>query len=224
MQKIERRFLSGTELRAKRDGQPLGVVGYAAVFDQLSKDLGGFREKIASGTFASAITEKQDVRCLFNHDVNHVLGRTTSGTLRLLEDSIGLEFDCDFPDNTFSRDLIASIKRGDISQCSFSFRCVEDDWSPDNAIRTLRDVDLLDVSPVTFPAYPQTSLDARALLWPGGAPDELNRALREPTKGISYLFIGKPTPQPAPVRPFDPELETLRARARVRLAELKIRG
>jgi len=216
----ERRYLSGLDLRAKRDG-PLGCIGYAAVFNQLSEDLGGFREKIRYGAFSPAICGGEDVRCLFNHDVNMILGRTTSGTLRLKEDSIGLEFDCDFPDTQIARDVYASIKRRDISNCSFSFRCVSDSWSPDRNIRELIEVDLFDVSPVTFPAYPDPSVSARSLLWPNGTPTEVSRALSGPPKGIAYFFIGAPKP-PEPFRPFDPELETLRARARVRLAELKI--
>jgi len=220
MQKTERRFLSGLELRVKRAGQPLGVVGYAAVFDSLSEDLGGFREKIQKGTFAHAIADRADVACLFNHDPNMILGRTTAGTLRLTEDDIGLQFDCDLPDTQIGRDTYTSIKRGDIQKCSFGFCCVADQWSADNLIRTLTDVDLYDVSPVTYPAYHATSLDARSLLWPSGEPEEVRRALKGPTKGVSYFFLGKPKPAP-PFRPFNAKLETERARARVRLAELQ---
>jgi uncharacterized protein len=166
--KTERRYLAGAELRATGGNR---LEGYAAVFNSLSEDLGGFRESINPGAFARAIREKQDVRCLFNHDRGAVLGRTRAGTLRLAEDSVGLHFDCDLPDTSTARDLHALIKRGDISQCSFGFVCRDDRWAEESGEvrRRLLDVDLTDVSAVTVPAYSDTSVSARSL-WPDGAP------------------------------------------------------
>lgn len=150
----------------KRDDAPAGrLVGHAAVFNSLSEDLGGFRELIAPGAFASSIA-KDDVRALFNHDPNFVLGRTSSGTLRLAEDMRGLAIEVDMPDTQTIRDLVtAPVQRGDVSQMSFAFETVTDEWRKDTAgdwTRTLVEVRLYDVSPVTFPAYPATDVSARS--------------------------------------------------------------
>lgn len=161
----ERRFIT-TELRVSRDDDKAKIVGYAAVFNSWSEDLGGFREKIQPGAFGKTI-KKADVRALFNHDSNIVLGRTKSGTLRLKEDNTGLHMEIDPPDTQAARDLMTLIERGDITQQSFAFRTVEDDWKYKNngneAERTLIEVELHDVSPVTYPAYPDTSVGLRSL-------------------------------------------------------------
>lgn len=152
----------------KRDDKTARLIGHAAVFSQLSEDLGGFREQIAPGAFADAI-KADDVRALFNHDSNYVLGRTGSGTLRLSEDVRGLAIEIDLPDTQTIRDLVAApIERGDVSQMSFGFsvRPGGQDWAKDDAgqvVRTLKRVRLFDVSPVTFPAYRQTDIAMREL-------------------------------------------------------------
>lgn len=157
------------EIRAKTDADTgkRSLRGHAAVFEELSEDLGGFREKIRAGAFAEAI-KTDDVRALFNHDPNHVLGRSTSGTLRMKEDKDGLLVDIDLPDTQVARDLHTSVERGDISQMSFGFSVREggQEWFEDDdgqAIRTLTNLRLFDVSPVTYPAYPQTDVAARSL-------------------------------------------------------------
>lgn len=174
MQKREFRIVASAQFRAtKRDDGGLSIEGYAAVFDQptvlWSDSLGEVREVVRPGTFTRAIKEKQDVRCLFNHDSSAVLGRTKSGTLELSEDKEGLHYRCDLPDTQLARDLHTSIERGDIDQCSFGFCCVEDDVTTErhkdgtvDVMRELKDVDLLDVSPVTYPAYEGTSVAARS--------------------------------------------------------------
>ena len=151
------------ELRAAGDDAPPVIFGYAAVFNQLSEDLGGFRERIAPGAFTKALGD--DVRALFNHDPNIVLGRTRAKTLRISEDQKGLAIEIDPPDTPAAASLIESLRRGDISQMSFGFQTVEDQWDLiDGAmIRTLLDVRLFDVSPVTYPAYPQTEAALRSL-------------------------------------------------------------
>lgn len=140
------------------------IRGYAAVFDKKSEDLGGFREDIKPGAFAETL-KKADVRALFNHDPNYVLGRNKSGTLSLAEDEKGLSIDIDPPDTQFARDLMVSINRGDINQMSFGFITKKDSWEnlddDSKRLRHLEEVELLDVSPVTFPAYPQTSVAVR---------------------------------------------------------------
>lgn len=151
------------ELRQSADGKLKTLVGYAAVFNSMSEDM-GFREIIAPGAFKRALKEGQDVRALTNHDSQYILGRTKSGTLRMKEDDHGLLIECDPPDTTYGRDLMESVARGDIDQMSFSFRCITDKWEMRDgvALRTLVDVDLYDVSPVTFPAYPATEIGLRS--------------------------------------------------------------
>lgn len=164
--KKEVRVFPAEELRVRRDddGNPI-IQGHAAVFNKLSLDLGGFREKVAKGTFERAIKE-DDVRALFNHDPNHVLGRTKSKTLRMAEDDRGLGVEIDPPETQMGRDVVTSIDRGDLDGMSFGFRTIKDSWehgedgAPD--IRTLEEVELFDVSPVTFPAYPDTNVAVRS--------------------------------------------------------------
>jgi hypothetical protein len=146
------------EIRKDDDAKPK-LVGYAAVFNSLSEDLGGFREKIEPGAFKKTIKDA-DVRALWNHDSNYVLGRTKSGTLSLKEDDKGLYIEIDPPDTQWSRDLMASIKRKDVDQMSFGFRTIIDEWEEKGKenIRTLKEVELFDVSPVTWPGYPKTNV------------------------------------------------------------------
>jgi len=158
---IEKRAFP-VEWREDSEGK---IKGYSAVFNRLSGDLGGFKEKIAPGAFTKTLAES-DVRALFNHDPNFVLGRTKSGTLELREDEKGLWMEVEPPDTQWARDLVTTIKRGDIDQQSFAFRTIKDTWTNEEGklpIRTLNEVQLFDVSPVTYPAYPQTSVDVRAL-------------------------------------------------------------
>lgn len=154
------------------DSNPLAIEGYAAKFGKYSQDLGGFKEIIKAGAFSRAIAEGQDVRCLFNHDPNFVLGRTGAKTLTVKEDETGLFYRCELPNTQVARDLHTSIARGDISQCSFSFSAVLQKWTDEQleadgpfiATRELQDVDLFDCSPVTYPAYLDTEVSARALV------------------------------------------------------------
>lgn len=178
--KLEFRIFAGAQLRAKGNGT--GIEGYAAVFNKRSENLGGFREVIITGAFSRMLREKQDVRALFNHDANLVLGRVLSRTLRMREDSRGLYFECDLPSTRAARDVYALVERRDVTGCSFSFNVPDGGqrWSegrdPETgeltAFRDLTDLDVRDVGPVTFPAYPQTSVDSR-MLWPNGEPSEV---------------------------------------------------
>ena len=163
---IERRHFNSEIRIEEREGDQLPrITGYAAVFDKLSENLGGFREKIAPGAFDNILGD--DVRALFNHDANHVLGRTKSGTLAIGIDANGLTYSIDPPDTQSARDLMASMKRGDIDQSSFGFTVDDDDWVEDDDGRTIRTIKkvsrLYDVSPVTYPAYPDTSAATRSL-------------------------------------------------------------
>ncbi len=193
------------EIRENEAGDPIGFRGYLARFNELSEDLGGFREKIQHGTFAKTIKES-DIRFLLNHDPNIVLGRNTAGTLRLRERSAGLWFENDLPDTTQARDLMVNVKAGNITQGSFGFKTVRDKWKEDAEpiVRTLQEVKLIDVSLVTFPAYPSTSVSARfstvaeALATAGEDGGELNsaelRALATHAKEVQqYLSVEPPT-------------------------------
>jgi uncharacterized protein len=164
---IERRafVVEGLEVE-EREGKVAIMRGHAAVFNQLSEDLGGFREQIVPGAFVEAI-ERDDVRALVNHDSTLILGRNRAGTLKLKEDERGLLVEIDPPDTQYARDLLVSMKRGDITQMSFGFTVKPggQDWAKDEegrTIRTLKKLRLFDVSPVTYPAYPQTDIAARS--------------------------------------------------------------
>lgn len=158
--------IQAAELRVKRDddGAPTGIAGYAAVFDTPTELMPGLREQIAKGAFTSALARPDDVRALFNHDSNYVLGRTKADTLRLEEDAKGLRFDVDMPDTQIARDVATSIERGDVDGSSFSFRVTSEKWDDEDAgeLRTLLDLELFDVGPVTFPAYVDTSVATRS--------------------------------------------------------------
>ena len=162
---IEKRAFQTTEIEVREDGEKRTIAGYAAKFNLLSEDLGFFREKIKPGAFASSISG--DIRALWSHNTDLVLGRTRNNTLRLQEDSEGLFFELDLPDTQLGRDTFTTIKRGDVSGMSFGFMVRKDSWergtngAPD--IRTLEDVELFEVSPTAFPAYPQTDVSARSL-------------------------------------------------------------
>jgi HK97 family phage prohead protease len=161
---IERRFVA-VEVRVVEDGdgQP-HIQGYGAIFNEWSLDLGGFRESIEPGAFTKTLREA-DIRSLWNHNPDYVLGRNKSDTLRLYQDERGLGYDVIPPDAQWARDLRVSIERGDISQASFGFETLRDRWDQDedgNVTRRLLEVKLFDVGPVTFAAYPQTSAEARS--------------------------------------------------------------
>lgn len=150
---------------ARSEGKGMTLSGYPAKFNKLSRDLGGFRENILPGAFRSTLAGQADVRALMNHNPDLILGRTTSGTLRLVEDQTGLAMNCDLPDTQTARDLATSIDRGDINQGSFRFRVNTDNWRQmgGETIRDLSDVELMDVSVVTFPAYEDTVASVRSI-------------------------------------------------------------
>lgn len=157
--------LGDIELRAA--GSSLVARGYAYVFNKYSQDLGGFVERIAPGAGAKSIGD-HDIRALFNHDPNHILGRMGAGTLRMGEDGTGGWYEIDIPDTTLGRDLSESLKRGDISGSSFGFRLMPDgeDWSLSEQgfpVRTLNAFAIRDVGPVVFPAYVDTSAALKRL-------------------------------------------------------------
>lgn len=151
------------EVRKNADGSR-SIGGYAATFNDLSQDLSGFKEKIAPGVFKQSLKDNPDVLCLYGHDDNQILGRGSSGTLEISEDSKGLKFTCKLPDTSTARDLIALMERDDIRSMSFGFYCIEDDWNEVNgqAIRTLIQVVLFEISVVGMPAYESSSVSLRS--------------------------------------------------------------
>lgn len=163
---VEHRFSGDVqEVRAMEDGVNR-LRGYALKWDQ-SYNMFGFSESISREALKDA--DMSDVRALLNHDSNIVLGRTTSGTLRLRSDEIGLAYEIDLPDTQAGRDLAISVKRGDITQSSWGFSLnsnEDDDWTRSEAgdHRTIKRVRRVwDVSPVTFPANPDTTVAKRSL-------------------------------------------------------------
>lgn len=172
---IETRVFHSEVRSAVTDDGKKQVRGYAAVFGMESEDLGGFIEVIEPGFFRRVLGD--DVRALKNHNDDFVLGRTKSGTLRIKEDDRGLYYEYDDPGTTYSEDLLRSIERGDIDQSSFGFwvaaggerkeiierggkRIVKRTLLPGGAEK------LFDVSPVTYPAYPDTTVAKRSIeLW-----------------------------------------------------------
>jgi uncharacterized protein len=154
------------EVRKNADGSR-SIAGYAAVFNGLSQDLGGFKEKISPGAFKESLSDNPDVLIYFGHDHNQILGRVSSGTLTIAEDAKGLKFRCVLPNTSTANDLIELMERGDISSMSFGFYVPDggDDWSEVNGqiVRTLNNVVLLEVSVVGQPAYTQASVSLRSL-------------------------------------------------------------
>lgn len=162
MKKTERRTFTVRDIEARQaeDGT-MRMAGYAAVFNEASLPL-PFIEKIAPGAFSKTLQETPDVRLLANHE-GLPMARTKNGTMRLYEDETGLYFEAELANTQEARDLYTLVERGDVDQMSFAFRVIRQNWSKDRTERTLTEVSLADgdVSIVTYPAYPATSVEAR---------------------------------------------------------------
>lgn len=162
---FERRtFLGDVEFRKGTDGK-LRAGGFALRYNTLSQNLGGFVEQVARGAVTKTIQEA-DIRGLVNHDPNLLIGRNTSGTLRLTDDPEGLIYEIDLPDTTVGRDAAVLLERKDMSGSSFGFRTIEDEWGETGQgfpLRTLKVIALRDVGPVTFPAYTEADAAMRSL-------------------------------------------------------------
>ncbi|MBT9176893.1 MAG: hypothetical protein DDT20_01218 [Firmicutes bacterium] len=199
MRNLERRDYPLDEIRVTTGNTPK-ITGYAAVFNRLSQDLGGFYEIISPGAFKKTLQEA-DVRALLEHDSRWILGNTKSGTLRLQEDIEGLHIELDPPNTIAGRDVVESLRRGDLTGMSFGFRTIRDRWVKENGqdVRTLLEVALQDVSIVAYPAYPDTSVALRSALAMGlkiedtSEPVELtNHSVghsAKPTAGLSLADI-----------------------------------
>jgi len=148
------------------------ITGYAVIWDAISTPLGGFREVVRRGAFTKTI-QAGDARGLWNHNADFPLGRKSAGTLELEEDHKGLKVTITPPDTSYARDLIASIARRDVTGFSFGFVMVKDSWlraGPDGLpLRELLEVTLLECSPCTLPAYPQTEAHVREAVQPAAS-------------------------------------------------------
>ena len=138
------------------------IRGYAAIYNSDSEWMGGFYEQIATGAFDGVMDN--DVRAYFNHDENLLLGRVSSGTLRISTDKRGLFYEVDLPNTTYANDLAELMKRGDVNQSSFAFLIEQDKWEQRDGVtyRIIEKVSrLLDVSPVSQPAYPDSTSELK---------------------------------------------------------------
>ena len=180
-----RSIVSDLAIRQQEDGKPSRVItGYASKFETWSEPIyGWFVEKIARGAFEK--TDMSDVIMVFNHDISGVLARTTSGTLKLTVDEVGLRFEFDSPETTLGNDMLELVRRGDISKCSFKFVVETDEWryaDDKNKLeydeRTVKSIaKLYDVSLVTYPAYKDTEASVREQL------EQRKREALAPTQG-----------------------------------------
>jgi uncharacterized protein len=185
--KREIRYLGAdSEVRAVEDNGKNFIEGYASVFNSPIDSRMPFKEVVKPGAFTRALQEGQDTLCLFNHNQEALpLGRTSSGTLQLTQDDRGLKYRVELPDTQDARDLLTSVKRGDVRHSSFGFIAKKVKWQKDDSgksTRELHDVDLIDVSPVNVPAYPATSAEANSLrlaemraLFPEGLPEDIEQ-------------------------------------------------
>ena len=165
--KVERRFLPIDTAELRADGEGRKLAGYAAVFNVEAIIWDSWREMVAPGAYAKTLAE-HDIRGLWNHDQNIVLGRNKANTLRLREDSYGLNIELDPPDNEWGRPVLDAVRRGDVTGMSLSFRAIKQEWvsAPEGSrelpLRIVREAKLFEISPVTFPAFEQTTVGVRS--------------------------------------------------------------
>jgi len=197
METTEVRIIRDGELRATAERGGRTIRGYSAVFDSPSLPISernrqSFTEYVRKGAFAKTIAE-DDIRALFSHDESKILGRTKAGTLTLAEDQTGLRTTIRLPNTSLASDIYENVKVGNLTGFSFRFQARKDHWSNGGDRRELLDVQLSEISLVAFPAYPQTSAEARSI----GLPSD----------GEVLVYAGVP---PAPVS--DAEISRLRLR------------
>lgn len=182
------------------------VRGYAVLWDELSENLGGFRERFRKGAFRESLADGGVKFMVRSHDLARPVASTSSGTLELEEDAIGLRFTAKLPDNGDAGDLAATIKRRVLTKMSFAFsteRAADETFANEGGqlVRTVKRAQLFEVSPVTFPAYPQTSV--RAALDEGEKP-KTKRSTKGKRKAIMARRVASAEaklPKPKPQRP-----------------------
>lgn len=198
MSDIETRFFA-IELRAETDpenGEVPLIRGYASVFNSWSQDLGGFREMIMPGAFARSLANGDDVVALYNHDPSLMLGRRSSGTLRASEDSTGLMVEIKPPNTSVGRDVLELVRRGDLKGMSFAFTLpnpkTDQKWMRGDSgdLREIHRANLHDVSVVTDPAYPDTSVGVRSLNeWISKATETRTRRVHLAQRELALLDL-----------------------------------
>ncbi|MGG3924911.1 HK97 family phage prohead protease [Metabacillus fastidiosus] len=168
MIKTETRELVTDQIQVREAENGLKTIsGYAVKWEMKSHPMGyyrRFKEQFKKGAFTDSLTQ-DDQRALWSHNTAQVLGRTGNGTLRLFEDDVGLRFELDLPNTTLGSDTYESIKRGDIDGVSFGFQMLKEEWDEsdrDNITRSILKAKLLEISPVAFPAYPDSQVSARS--------------------------------------------------------------
>ncbi|MBC9714498.1 HK97 family phage prohead protease [Streptomyces sp. TRM66268-LWL] len=210
-----RSLTSPAEIRAKGDG--FTMRGYAYRFNELSHDLGGFRERITPGAGMASL-ERNDVVATFNHNVDQVLGRRSSGTLRVGEDEHGGWYEIDLPDTSTGRDLAELLKRGDVKGSSFTFRVgrggqrrAGSDPETGLPVREITEMDVAEVGPVLTPAYPTTDAALRSIeavlgvaLRSAKADDEDPKESEEDTPDESQESTDEPAGGPDEPNPDEP--------------------
>ena len=204
---IETRYLSGpVELRAGDKGKKLG--GYALKYNRLSQNMGGFVEQVAPGALNKTLADGGDVLCRYQHEDEFLLGRTSSGTLRLMPDDVGLPYEVDLPNTSYANDVAALAERGDVSHSSFSFYTIEDEWGFTEQgfpLRTLLQIQLVDVAPVVQPAYLDTSTGLRHLAASRNLDFDSVRAAAV-SGSLAALLEQRDEPQPEPETPSEPHV------------------
>jgi HK97 family phage prohead protease len=175
MSQLETRSVTA-ELRVATSADGTRTISGLIPYNSESVDICGFRELIAPGALASAFDDSADVLALRDHDPKLLLGRTKSGTLQLTDSAEGLRYTIKLPNTTVGNDLAESISRGDLDATSFGFRCLNDSWAATEdgtVIRTLLQVELIEVSPCSFAAYPDSAVSLRS------APPEIRSRIEQ---------------------------------------------
>lgn len=184
--------LTDLQIRAADDDAArLRFRGRAIVYDSLSEDMGGWRERIVPGAATRTLGQSPDVRFLINHDPNLLLARTAAGTASLAEDDAGVMVEADMADVSYARDLAVSLERGDITQMSFGFWVTADGWQGNTHEVFGIDLDGGDVSVVTYPAFAATSAELRS-----AAARHIGQAPQQPdpeqvTRALAEMRAGK---------------------------------
>lgn len=167
MSTVEKRNLTTNSVEIREDENGMKTLaGYAVKWEMKSVTMGWrrFKEQFKRGAFTESLIN-DDQLALWSHDTSKVLGRTKNGTLRLFEDEIGLRFELDLLDTTLGEDAYKTIKRGDVDGVSFGFQMLKQEWDeadPDNVVRSILTAKLVEISPVAFPAYPDSQVSARS--------------------------------------------------------------
>lgn len=209
---MQRRYIDSQSRMNFEDQKNPKIEGHAAVFNKQIRIWSGFWEQVAPGAFAEAL-KSDDIYALWNHDPNNVLGNTGAKTLILSEDDIGLKYQIISPDTTLGRDLTTLIKRGDVRKSSFGFNIDEEKITKldenKGLLRTILKVKpLFDVSPVTFPAYPQTDVHVRMI---AGQQEEIY--LFEDSDEIIVIPLKESVAQPSSDEDLFKEFESLKGKA-----------